>query len=99
MKLNAEALVATGLADLGYRYVTIDCGWTVPDRLPDGSLTWNETIFPDGFPAMGRYLHDLGLLFGVYQNSGILLCGSPPNNTGSLCMFEVYYGVWKSCTD
>lgn len=35
---------------------------------------------------MGDFLHDLGLLFGVYQDSGILLCGSPPNETGSLCM-------------
>lgn len=91
VKLNAKALVDTGLADLGYRYVTIDCGWTVADRLPNGTLTWNETLFPEGFPAMGRYLHDMGLLFGVYQDSGILLCGSPPNNTGSLCMSNVLF--------
>ncbi|KAL4768532.1 alpha-galactosidase D [Aspergillus nidulans var. acristatus] len=81
---NARALVDTGLADLGYRYVTIDCGWGVEDRLPNGTITWNPELFPQGFPAMGRYLHDLGLLFGVYGNSGILLCGSPPNNTGNL---------------
>ncbi|KAL4932379.1 glycoside hydrolase superfamily [Aspergillus undulatus] len=82
--LNAEALIDTGLADLGYRYVTVDCGWSVEDRLPNGTLTWNETLFPQGFPALGRYLHDRGLLFGAYGDSGILLCGSPPNNTGSL---------------
>ncbi|KAL3486100.1 glycoside hydrolase superfamily [Aspergillus germanicus] len=81
---NAQALVGSGLADLGYRYVTIDCGWSVEDRLPDGTLTWNETLFPQGFPALGRHLHDLGLLFGAYGDSGILLCGSPPNQTGSL---------------
>ncbi|KAL2866939.1 alpha-galactosidase D [Aspergillus lucknowensis] len=81
---NAQALVDTGLADLGYRYVTVDCGWSVEDRLPDGTLTWNETLFPQGFPALGRYLHDLGLLFGAYGDSGILLCGSPPNQAGSL---------------
>ncbi|KAL4976033.1 alpha-galactosidase D [Aspergillus desertorum] len=81
---NAQALVDTGLADLGYRYVTIDCGWGIEDRLPNGTLTWNPELFPQGFPAMGRYLHDLGLMFGVYGDSGILLCGSPPNNTGNL---------------
>ncbi|KAL4814937.1 alpha-galactosidase D [Aspergillus spinulosporus] len=81
---NAQALVDTGLADLGYRYVTIDCGWGVEDRLPNGTITWNPELFPQGFPAMGRYLHDLGLLFGVYGDSGILLCGSPPNSTGNL---------------
>ncbi|RHZ44082.1 alpha-galactosidase D [Aspergillus thermomutatus] len=81
---NARALVDLGLSSLGYRYVTTDCGWTVADRLPNGTLTWNETSFPSGFPAMGRYLHGLGLLFGVYQDSGIKLCGSPPDQVGSL---------------
>ncbi|GAB1208303.1 hypothetical protein APSETT445_007047 [Aspergillus pseudonomiae] len=84
VRSNAQALVDLGLASLGYRYVTTDCGWTVADRLPDGSLTWNETLFPEGFPALGKYLHDLDLLFGVYGDSGIKLCGSPPDNVGSL---------------
>ncbi|KAE8149494.1 glycoside hydrolase superfamily [Aspergillus avenaceus] len=84
VRSNAQALVDLGLAELGYRYVTTDCGWTIADRLDDGSLTWNETLFPEGFPALGRYLHDLGLLFGVYQDSGIKLCGSPPDQVGSL---------------
>ncbi|OKL59268.1 hypothetical protein UA08_05886 [Talaromyces atroroseus] len=82
---NAQALVNLGLASLGYRYVTTDCGWTVADRLPDGSLIWNSTLFPQGFLALGQFLHGLGLLFGVYQDAGILSCGSPPNQTGSQC--------------
>lgn len=77
-------MVVLGLADVGYRYVTTDCGWTVADRLSDGTLTWNETLFPGGFPELGEYIHNLGLLFGVYGNSGIKLCGSPPDNVGSL---------------
>jgi alpha-galactosidase len=84
MYSNAKALVDLGLSELGYRYVTTDCGWSVADRLPDGSLTWNATLFPSGFPAMGEYLHGIGLLFGVYGDAGILLCGSPPNQAGSL---------------
>ncbi|GFG20310.1 probable alpha-galactosidase D [Aspergillus udagawae] len=84
VRSNAKALVDLGLASLGYRYVTTDCGWSVADRLPNGTLTWNETLFPSGFPAMGRYLHGLGLLFGVYGDSGTKLCGSPPDQAGSL---------------
>lgn len=90
---NAQALVDLGLASLGYRYVTTDCGWTVADRLPNGTLTWDPTLFPSGFPALGQYLHNLGLLFGVYQDAGILLCGSPPNQTGSLCKFPALISV------
>ncbi|KAH2058158.1 hypothetical protein KXV43_000237 [Aspergillus fumigatus] len=84
IRSNAKALVDLGLAELGYRYVTTDCGWSVADRLPNGTLTWNETLFPSGFPAMGEYLHELGLLFGVYGDSGTKLCGSPPDQVGSL---------------
>ena len=51
---NAEALVTLGLADLGYTYVTTDCGWTIPHRTIDNKLTWNETLFPAGFPALGQ---------------------------------------------
>lgn len=85
MHSNAKALVDLGLADLGYRYVTTDCGWTVPDRLGNGSLTWNETMFPSGFPALGQYLHDLGLLFGVYEDAGIYTCNTTTQQAGSLC--------------
>lgn len=93
MHSNAQALVDLGLASLGYRYVTTDCGWTVANRLANGSLTWDATLFPSGFPALGQHLHDLGLLFGVYQDAGILLCGSPPNQTGSLCEFLLSDGL------
>ncbi|KAJ6111464.1 hypothetical protein N7523_007525 [Penicillium sp. IBT 18751x] len=81
---NAKALVDLGLADLGYRYVTTDCGWTIADRTANGSLTWNETIFPSGFPALGEYIHSLGLLFGVYEDAGIRTCQTNMEQAGSL---------------
>ncbi|KAK4580096.1 hypothetical protein LTR86_000298 [Recurvomyces mirabilis] len=82
---NAKALVDLGLSDLGYHYVVTDCGWTVPDRTANGTLTWNETSFPDGFPAMGEYIHSLGLGFGAYSDAGIQMCmNGLPNQTGSL---------------
>ena len=87
---NAKALVDLGLADLGYRYVTTDCGWTVADRTANGSLTWNETLFPSGFPALGEDIHDLGLLFGVYEDAGIRTCQTDMEQAGSLCMFMLH---------
>ncbi|KAJ5715435.1 uncharacterized protein N7483_012616 [Penicillium malachiteum] len=83
---NAQALVDLGLADLGYQYVTTDCGWTVPDRLANGSLTWNAELFPSGFFALGDFLHNLGLLFGVYEDAGVETCSTTAAGTqaGSL---------------
>lgn len=77
-----------GLQALGYHYITTDCGWTTPNRTANGEMTWNITLFPHGFPAMGEFIHNLGLGFGVYSDSGTQMCATPNNSiqVGSLCM-------------
>ncbi|THV45485.1 hypothetical protein BGAL_0483g00080 [Botrytis galanthina] len=82
---NAQALVSLGLSALGYHYVTVDCGWTLPDRASDGTLTWNPDRFPSGYPALGTFIHGLGLGFGVYSDSGVQMCMTgTPAQVGSL---------------
>lgn len=82
---NAQALVDLGLADLGYTYAITDCGWTIPDRTANGTITWNATLFPSGFPALGEFIHSIGLGFGVYSDAGIQMCMTGGvNQTGSL---------------
>ncbi|KPM44124.1 putative alpha-galactosidase D [Neonectria ditissima] len=76
IKKNAQGLVDTGLADLGYLSVTVDCGWPAKDRSSEGELQWNEELFPSGGKALGEYIHDLGLKFGLYSGAGYLQCGS-----------------------
>lgn len=83
---NANALVNLGLLELGYSFATTDCGWTIPERTANGTLTWNETLFPRGFPALGEAIHGLGLKFGVYSDAGVQMCMTGGvNQTGSLC--------------
>ncbi|TVY23780.1 putative alpha-galactosidase D [Lachnellula hyalina] len=82
---NAQALVDLGLQAQGYHFVTVDCGWTLPDRLANGTMTWNSAIFPSGFPALGIFVHNLGLGFGVYSDAGIQMCMTgTPAQVGSL---------------
>ncbi|TVY50818.1 putative alpha-galactosidase D [Lachnellula cervina] len=82
---NAQALVDLGLQAQGYHFVTVDCGWTLPDRTANGTMTWNAAIFPSGFPALGTFLHNLGLGFGVYSDAGIQMCMTgEPAQVGSL---------------
>ncbi|KAJ2899261.1 putative alpha-galactosidase D [Zalerion maritima] len=76
VKENAQALVDTGLADLGYLYVTPDCGWNMPGRDSDGRQQWNNETFPSGGKALGEYIHSLGLKFGMYSGGGYYQCGS-----------------------
>ncbi|KAK7432209.1 hypothetical protein QQZ08_001154 [Neonectria magnoliae] len=76
IKKNAQGLVDTGLADLGYLSVTVDCGWPAKDRNSEGELQWNEKLFPSGGKALGEFIHGLGLKFGLYSGAGYLQCGS-----------------------
>ncbi|KAF2661108.1 carbohydrate-binding module family 35 protein [Lophiostoma macrostomum CBS 122681] len=76
IKLNAEGLISTGLKDLGYTLVTPDCGWQNQSRDAQQQMQWNATLFPSGGEALGKYLHGLGLRFGLYSGGGYHQCGS-----------------------
>lgn len=71
---NAQAVVDLGLQAKGYHYVTVDCGWTLPARIANGTMTWNPALFPSGYFALGQFLHARGLGFGVYADAGIQTC-------------------------
>jgi alpha-galactosidase len=76
VKANAKGLVDLGFAELGYTIVAVDCGWMTNERDENNRLQWNPKIFPSGPKALGEYIHDLGLEFGLYSGGGYYQCGS-----------------------
>lgn len=87
IRSNAQALVDSGLQARGYHFVVVDCGWTLPNRTTEGTLTWNPSRFPNGYPALGEFIHSLELGFGVYSDGGIKTCMlDEPEQAGSLRM-------------
>jgi hypothetical protein len=79
---EARALVSTGLAAAGYRYVNIDDGWYQcpgsqgPNVDANGRWVVNTANYPDvgsrsGVQALAAYVHRLGLKFGIYETPGI----------------------------
>jgi hypothetical protein len=80
---EALALHDSGLQALGYDYFNQDDGWYVcPGRQGpsvDGNGRWvtDEQLFPpgpngeNGIAALARYVHGLGLKFGIYVTPGI----------------------------
>lgn len=34
----------------------------------------DSAAFPSGLAALGRFLHDRGLLFGIYSSAGAVVC-------------------------
>ena len=78
---TGNALVDSGLAKLGYRYVNIDDGWAT-GRHPNGSIAWDEQQFPGGFKPLADYLHAKGLLLGIYSARGNSTCANRPGSAG-----------------
>lgn len=79
---TADAMVAKGLKDAGYDRVNIDDCWPLYDRAKNGSLQWNETLFPNGLIWLGDYLKQRGFHFGIYSDAGNLTCGGYPGSLG-----------------
>ncbi len=80
----ADAMVRSGMADVGYQYVNVDDCWMNAPRNRDplrvgplrdaqGNLVPNRH-FPD-IQAMTGYIHAKGLKAGIYTSPGPLTCG------------------------
>lgn len=95
IKAQADALVSSGLASAGYRYVNIDSGWWKGTRDGAGDITVDESQWPGGMKAIADYIHSKGLKAGIYTDAGKNGCGyyfptpGPPHaGTGSEGHYE-----------
>lgn len=87
----ADAMVASGLRDVGYEYVNIDDGWQ-GTRDAQGRLQPNEK-FPD-MRALGKYIHERGLKFGIYSGPGPQTCGQYPGSYGHEAQDAQMFADW-----
>lgn len=83
MREAADVMVRTGMADVGYQYVSIDDCWMNADKNKDplrngpfrdaqGNILPNKH-FPD-MKAMTDYIHSKGLKAGTYTSPGPKTC-------------------------
>lgn len=74
-KIEAQARTLAGkLESHGYVYVNLDDYWYVnPGTTVDQYGRWvaDPKKFPEGIDGLSRYVHQLGLKFGLYVNPGI----------------------------
>ncbi|GAB2229913.1 hypothetical protein Drorol1_Dr00014169 [Drosera rotundifolia] len=83
VKQTADALVASGLVELGYSYVNLDDCWGYKRRDSKKNLVGDPKKFPSGMKALGDYIHGLGLKFGIYSSAGYQTCsGTMPGSLG-----------------
>lgn len=79
----AKAMVDTGLADAGYKYVNIDDCWQSSMRDENGMLQGDLESFPSGMAQVGRKINQLGLKMGLYTSNGTLTCEDLPASLGN----------------
>lgn len=83
MRQAADQMIASGMADFGYDYVSIDDCWAMkpgssdpalsgPPRDSAGEIQPNRN-FPD-MPALTSYIHSKGLKAGIYTSPGPKTC-------------------------
>jgi alpha-galactosidase len=96
VRAEADALVGTGLADAGYRYVNLDDCWAAPQRGAGGELVADPTRFPSGIAALADYVHARGLLLGIYTSAGTRTCaaGGFPGALGHEQQDAAAFAAW-----
>src|SRR6266851_2560988 len=64
IKETADAMVATGMKDVGYQYLVIDDCWQVK-RDEKGRIVPDPERFASGMKDLANYVHGKGLRFGL----------------------------------
>jgi alpha-galactosidase len=93
MRRMADAMVETGLAELGYTYINLDDCWQY-SRDETGRIQEDKRTFPSGMKALADYIHSKGLKFGLYSDAGTLTCGLRPGSLGYEDIDAKVYAEW-----
>ena len=89
----ADAMVETGMQEVGYEYVNLDDCWQV-ERDEDGGIVADPERFPSGIAALADYVHDRGLKLGIYTCAGTLTCEGRPGSFGYEAQDMQTYADW-----
>jgi alpha-galactosidase len=91
---TGHAMADLGLAELGYVFLNIDDCWQL-SRNSSGFIEEDKKKFPSGMAALSDNVHDSGLKFGLYSDSGIMTCQRRPGGLGHEQQDAAIYNEWK----
>jgi len=89
----ADAMVKSGMKDVGYQYIVIDDCWQV-SRDANANIVADPQRFPNGIKALADYVHSLGLKFGIYSDAGSKTCAGRPGGLGHEYQDAIQYAAW-----
>ncbi|HEX3367552.1 glycoside hydrolase family 27 protein, partial [Phenylobacterium sp.] len=91
VRAQADAMVASGMRDAGYRYINIDDTWEGA-RDAQGIIHPNAK-FPD-MKALADYVHSKGLKLGIYSSPGPKTCAGYEGSQGHEAQDAKTYADW-----
>ncbi|XP_050255900.1 alpha-galactosidase-like isoform X3 [Quercus robur] len=102
---TADAMVSTGLAALGYKYINLDDCWAQLNRDSKGNLVPKASTFPSGIKALADYVHSKGLKLGIYSDAGNETCsrqmpgslGYEEQDANTFASWRVDYLKYDNC--
>ena len=104
IKETADALVATGLRDLGYTFVNLDGGWPMGRNRTNGRLVPDPSRFPGGIRSLADYVHARKLKLGIYTARSQWSCDGTPGSysfeavdADTICDWQVDYLKIDNC--
>jgi alpha-galactosidase len=92
---TADAMVASGMKDAGYRYVNLDDCWASHSRDANGDLQADPQKFPHGMPWLADYVHARGLKLGIYEDVGTETCAGYPGSYGHARQDARRFASWR----
>ncbi|KAF9344669.1 hypothetical protein BGX26_004048 [Mortierella sp. AD094] len=93
---TADFMASHGFLEAGYDTITVDDCWMTMHRDPaTDNLVVNTTLFPEGMDWLGRYFHQHGFKFGIYQDAGVTTCGGYPGSQGYYALDVAQFAKWE----
>ncbi len=94
IKDMADAMVSSGMKDVGYEYIIIDDCWQI-GRTADGKIMVDSIKFPNGMKSLSDYIHSKGLKFGIYSDAGTHTCAGRPGSKDHEKQDAESYADWN----
>lgn len=114
VKAMIDAMVSSGMVNVGYEYVMIDGGWNsdgpmgsaVPmPRDANGKLQASSTKFPHGIKYLSDYAHEREVKLGLYASPGEYDCvqglgclGHEETDANTFAEWEIDCLKYDNCT-
>lgn len=76
IKGQADAMVSSGMVDVGYQFINIDDGFFGGRDSVTRKLYCHPIKFPSGMRYLSDYIRQKGLIPGIYSDAGSNTCGS-----------------------